>query len=178
MCLQTPAESPTNTKIAAGEWQLITLHWFGRLQSRSLHAIEVAAVDPAAAAPGLSSWCSHPVPHYVYAHPSAVWEPTVAATIVTPNDYVGSIMTLCQVSPTWSNNQRRCVALPSFELTVLLIGKLKQLEWRLPKPHTRLAVWVHSLPPTAVLLFLHCTQDRRGDMLEHSVLGAGRTLLK
>jgi len=29
-----------------------------------------------------------------------------------------------------------------------------------------------------VLLFLHCTQDRRGDMLEHSVLGAGRTLLK
>lgn len=97
MCLQTPAESPTNTKIAAGEWQLITLHWFGRLQSRSLHAIEVAAVDPAAAAPDLPSCCSHPAPHYVYAL-SAVWEPTVAATIVTPNDYVGSIMTLCQVN--------------------------------------------------------------------------------
>lgn len=27
----------------------------------------------------------------------AVWEPTVAATIVTPNDYVGAIMQLCQV---------------------------------------------------------------------------------
>ncbi|KAL4425285.1 hypothetical protein ABPG75_009301 [Micractinium tetrahymenae] len=47
---------------------------------------------------------------------AAVWEPTVAATIVTPNDYVGSIMQLCQ--------------------------------------------------------------DRRGDMQEHAVLGAGRTLLK
>ncbi|EFN57155.1 hypothetical protein CHLNCDRAFT_56093 [Chlorella variabilis] len=45
-----------------------------------------------------------------------VWEPTVAATIVTPNDYVGSIMQLCQ--------------------------------------------------------------DRRGEMQEHAVLGAGRTLLK
>ena len=25
----------------------------------------------------------------------AVWEPTVLATVVTPNDYVGSIMQLC-----------------------------------------------------------------------------------
>ncbi|PSC76214.1 translation factor GUF1 mitochondrial isoform X1 isoform B [Micractinium conductrix] len=47
---------------------------------------------------------------------AAVWEPTVAATVVTPNEFVGSIMQLCQ--------------------------------------------------------------DRRGDLEEHAVLGAGRTLLK
>jgi hypothetical protein len=28
---------------------------------------------------------------------SAVWEPTVEATVVTPNQYVGAIMQLCQV---------------------------------------------------------------------------------
>ncbi len=39
-------------------------------------------------------------------------------------------------------------------------------------------VGVHSLPPTALPLSRLAQQDRRGDMLEHSVLGAGRTLLK
>ena len=28
---------------------------------------------------------------------AAVWEPTVAATVVTPNEYVGALMQLCQV---------------------------------------------------------------------------------
>ena len=36
---------------------------------------------------------------------AAVWEPTVAATIVTPEEYTGAIMQLCQVGG-WA---RACV---------------------------------------------------------------------
>jgi hypothetical protein len=36
---------------------------------------------------------------------AAVWEPTVAATVVTPNEFIGAIMQLCQVS---ISSQTRC----------------------------------------------------------------------
>ena len=123
---------------------------------------------------------------------AAVWEPTVAATVVTPNEYVGAIMQLCQVRGwMWVGGwvgrwaawgwvcKRDGQALLAVCSTCAALCAICDAE---TTTGSRARVVLACLLPACLPAYLpgacSCLQDRRGEMQEHAVLGTGRTLLK